>query len=268
MCRFRFLENSHLFRWRVRRRNGNARDTVAVDVAKAFCRSLEESLCSVGRLLSIELKSLLTEIRFEKQNRIFFSDLQSINLNLQFVSVSFSFCNLFSASSKRHREIFELWQSIFHRQHRLLIVHMQTWCVLECRNRCGVHVRQSQRRMIAHHVSATRCAPFALRHGRLGKCTDMLGAFHNLDRRRLPQSERVDWRRAPRATRGAMAKALAFRSTCRFDFHFATEARSFVHNRNSCIRGAHRCFLSESSGWEGKRQRCCLENLIIRLCDF
>lgn len=124
---------------------------------------------------------------------------------------------------------------------------MESGRVLERWNCGGVDVGEPERRMIAHHVAAAQRAPFALRHGGLGKRADVLATFDHFDRRRLPQRERVDRRGAPRAARRAVAKTLALGRADHFDFHFATKARA-LENRGGRIAHVFLFVLSQRVG--------------------
>src|SRR2546429_8925851 len=59
--------------------------------------------------------------------------------------------------------------------------------------------------MLRKHMASTGLAPFAVAHRGLVVGADVIGTLGHLDRRRLPEAERVDGARGPVTTRLAMA---------------------------------------------------------------
>src|SRR6185312_3470 len=84
------------------------------------------------------------------------------------------------------REILELRKTVFHRQDRLLIVHMNPRLELQVRNRRGKHIDQSQWRMARQQMAAAELTILPVADLGLMVFADMLSAFGDLYRLGLP----------------------------------------------------------------------------------
>jgi hypothetical protein len=82
--------------------------------------------------------------------------------------------------------------------------------------------------MIGHQVPAAFLAVLALAGRILDEGRDVLPAFGDAHSTRLPESERVDRARRPRAAGAAMAVAHRLWLALDFDLDASAEARAFV----------------------------------------
>src|SRR5262249_44306807 len=107
-------------------------------------------------------------------------------------------CHLLARSAKLRGEIFKLWEPVTHRQNGLRVVDMHPWTKHQRRQRSGVYIDQSQRRMGGHQMATALLAVFPLARRRLLEHANVFGANCNPHGIGLPKREGVDWRCRPR----------------------------------------------------------------------
>src|ERR1051326_4731219 len=147
----------------------------------------------------------------------------AIRLRLSIASGS-SLGNQSARAAEFFRKVLELRQTVLHPELRLLIVDVHAGLKRQIRNCCGENVDEPPARMLAVEMAAAGPAPFAV--GSLGLVVraDVLRAFDNLERVRLPQREGVHRARRPAAARCAVAIAHAQRRARHREFDRAAEA--------------------------------------------
>src|ERR1700732_2240005 len=87
--------------------------------------------------------------------------------------------------------------------------------------------------MLRKHMTPTGLAPFAVAHRGLVVRADVIGTLGHLDRRRLPETERVDGARRPVTTRFAMAEPHGRRFAAHGEFDSTAKAATFVFTHNA-----------------------------------
>src|SRR6185295_13203526 len=141
------------------------------------------------------------------------------------------------------RKILELGQSVAHRQNRLGIIDVNAGRELERRDGGRIHVDQSERRMIGHHVAAAFLAVLPLAYRRLLIHADMLGTGRDLHGLGFPERERIYRSRRPRAARTAMTITHAFRLAGDLDMHRTAKTFALVcrHRRLLGVARMYAC---------------------------
>src|SRR3954451_23432583 len=125
-------------------------------------------------------------------------------------------------------KILQLWESVFHRQHRLGVIDVNPRRELERRDRRRKHVNEAERLMARHQVPATFFAVFSLAERRFLERSNVLSPGFDLYRIRLPQAESIDRTTRPGAAGSAVAVAHRLRRASYFDFNSAAKAASHV----------------------------------------
>src|SRR5439155_13109681 len=104
---------------------------------------------------------------------------------------------------------------------------------LQSRQHGREHVGEFQWRMLRKHMASTGLAPFAVAHRGLVVGADVIGTLGDLDRRRLPEAERVDRARGPVTARLAMAVPHGDRLAAHRELDGTAKAATFVFTHSA-----------------------------------
>jgi hypothetical protein len=102
------------------------------------------------------------------------------------------FRDLLARSAELSGKIFQLRESVPHRQSRFGVVDVHARTKLECGQRGRKHIDQPQGRVIGHQMASALLAVLPLARWRLLEHANMLGACRDPHGIGLPQRESID----------------------------------------------------------------------------
>src|SRR5262245_60971119 len=146
------------------------------------------------------------------------------------------FQHQFSRSAELRRKVLELRQAVFHRQHGLGVVDVETRGELQFRQRRGVNIDEPHLRVVGHDVAAAFLAILPLAVRRLLVGGDKLGSFGDAHGAGLPQREGVDRRSRPRTARSTVAVTHALRRARRFELDRPAETLTAISRHFHLLR--------------------------------